>query len=157
MILEDLRVSPVSGAELEARAGLAEGYQRAWGCPNAGHKPPSTLRADLEDEARYYAETLGLVPLGRKGKAPAALPRSVCTCPFAALSRMPRAVRELLRFARLSQKFKGALTFEQVIGRAPSLWDVAALDALVLAETDAHRADEAQREAERKALNGKPP
>lgn len=147
----------MSGAELEARASLAEGYQKAWGCPNAGHKPPAKLRPDLEEEARYYAETLGLVPLGRKGKEPAPLPRSACTCPFAALSRMPRAVRELLRFSRLAQKFKGAMTFEQVVGRAPSLWDVAALDALVLAEAEAHRADEAQQEAERKALSGKSP
>jgi len=146
----------MSGAELEARASLAEGYQRAWGCPNAGHTPPAKLRPDLEDEARYYAETLGLIPLSRKGKEPAPLPRSACTCPFAALSRMPRAMRELLRFSRLSQKFKGAMTFEQVVGRVPSLWDVAALDALVLAEAEAHRADEAQREADRKAQAEKP-
>lgn len=156
MILEKLRTEPVSGAELEARAKLAEGYQRAWGCPSKGYTPPKVLRVDLADEARYYAETLGMVPLGRKGCAPAPLPRSCTTCPFSALARAPMRVREVLRFARLSREFKGALTPVQVLGRELSLWDIGALDALVCTESEVSASNDAVHEAERKAKAGKP-
>ena len=128
------------------RTRFAAKLQQRWGCPRAGHKPPATLPADLADEARHHAETVGLVPLRRKGEPLPPLPASHCTCPFAA-TLSPWA-RQIARALRITKELPGGMSVAGVIGREPHVWDVAAIDAVLLARGDVSASNEAIRARE---------
>lgn len=136
--------------------GVAATLQRRWGCPNAGHKPPEKLPPDLEDEARYHAETVGLVPLRLPGQPAPPLPATHRTCPFAA--RLTPWARQVARVMRASGDMKGAVSAEEILGRPPHVWDVAAFDAVILARGEVAESNAAifEREQAEKAKNRKP-
>lgn len=147
-LLDELRTAAVEADELKARTRFAETLRRRWGCPRAGHTPPATLPKDLEGEARYHAETAGLVPLRVPGHPPPPLPPSHGTCPFAA--PLSPWAREIARALRLGGKLQGALPIAGVLGREPHVWDVAAMDAVILAQGDVQASNDLIRERERK-------
>jgi hypothetical protein len=125
----------VAREEHDARSDLARTLQRRWGCPRAKHAPPARLAPDLADEARFVAETTGAPSCG--------------SCPF---SRDPSPwAREVLRAQRLAARLNGAVPVREVLGRAPHCWDLAALDAILLAQADADASDSQIAEAERAA------
>lgn len=52
---------------------------------------------------------------------------------------------------RLASKLKGAVTASDRLGRTPHVWDLAALDALIITQADVDESDAAIAERERKA------
>lgn len=137
----------MTGAELKSRTTLAETLQRRWGCPRAGLKPPAQLPPDLADEARYHAETVGLVAVRVPGKPAPPLPRSHGTCPFAArLSPWARGIAQVLR---VTAGTKGAIDVETVLGREPHVWDVRGIDAVLCARADVEESNAVIWERER--------
>ena len=56
---------------------------------------------------------------------------------------------QILRLHRIADRGKGTLSAASVLGRAPHVWDVAALDALILADADRQESDDKIRERER--------
>ena len=139
----------MDAGEYAAKVAFAESQQKRWGCPVAGHCEAATLPPDLEGEARYYAETVGLVPLRRPGKAPA--PSPIRTCPLAASFRVGPSTRSALRLHRMLREYKGGLSAREILGRAATWWEIEALDLLTQADADVQRSNDAIREAERKA------
>lgn len=86
------------------------------------------------DEARYHAETVGLVAVRVPGKPAPLLPKSHSTCPFAGrLSPWARGIAQVLR---VTAETKGAIDVADVLGRQPHVWDVKALDAVICARAD---------------------
>lgn len=115
--------------------------QRRWGCPRAKLTPPAKLPPDLAEEARYHAETVGLVTPATPDGDPPPLPRSHGTCPFAA--PLTPWARGIARVMRLTAETKGAVSVPDVLGRDPHVWDIAAMDAVILARADVAESDAA--------------
>lgn len=126
---------------MTARTDLARRLQKRWGCPNAGHTPPARLPTDLDEEARYHAETTGLVPLRTPGAPPPPLPSSHRTCPFA--RGLSPWARQVARVLRVTAETKGAVSVADILGREPHRWDLAALDAVILARAEVAESDAA--------------
>jgi len=57
---------------------------------------------------------------------------------------------------RLASKLKGAVTASERLGRVPHVWDLAALDALILAQAEVEESDAEIAERERKAREPPP-
>lgn len=136
-ILDDVRKDPGEPGEAEVRADLAATQQRRWGCPRAGHSPPAALPPDLADYAQEHARVTG-VACGR-------------TCPFA--TQLSPWNREVLSVFRLASKLKGAVTASERLGRTPHVWDLWALDALIVTQAEVEESDALLAERERKERN----
>lgn len=152
-MLDEIRGDPGEPGEAEARTKLAHTLQRRWGCPRAGHTPLATLPPDLADEARCHAETIGLVPLRVRGETPPPLPATHCTCPFA--QQLSPWARDIARVMRVTGKLQGAMPVASVLGREPHVWDVAAIDAVILAQGAVSDSNDAIRRREDAAKNSR--
>lgn len=58
---------------------------------------------------------------------------------------------EVLALSRLAERMKGAVTAVDCLGRVPHVWDLAALDALILAQARVDESNAKIAERERKA------
>lgn len=120
---------------MKARTSLAETQQRRWGCPAAGCSPPAKLPPDLDEAAEDHARITGAPKCG--------------TCPFS--RRLSPWAMEVLALSRLAERFKGTVTAVDSLGRVPHVWDLAALDALILAQARVDESNAKIAERERKA------
>lgn len=134
-----------------ARGKAAKVMQRRWGCPRAGHSPPEHLAEDLAELALDFAVTTGLVPRPAPGAPPPKLPPRCRTCPFAATYRPSPWAREVLEAYAAMRETKGGVTFEDLTGRRPHVWDARALRLLPTLTAEVMAADDEHRERERKA------
>jgi hypothetical protein len=128
-----LQREPCERDERDARTRGAEMMARRWGCPRRKHTPPTTLPRDLAMAAEDHERVTGVKRCG--------------TCPWSR-SLSPWAL-QVLKLHRVGRELKGAVSAREVLGRPPHVWDVAALDALILADAERHESDERIRERER--------
>lgn len=136
-MLDELDADPgIDRQEREARVEHAKGLQRAWGCPAAGQKPITKLtrgqREDIEDFER-------VARCKAKGN----------TCPLAATRRPAPWLSEVTAAVRVMERTKGSITFRQIVGREPHIWDVRAVAALIAVNDAVAAADDKARERER--------
>lgn len=134
-ILEEVRKDPGEPGEADARTEVAVTQQRRWGCPCAGHTPPEQLPPDLADYADEHAKITGVERSN--------------TCPFS--RRLTPWGREVLSVFRLASKLKGAVVAADRLGREPHVWDVEALDSLIMTQAEVEESDALIAERERKA------
>lgn len=130
--MRQARETSTEPGEAEARMDLGRRLARRWGCPRVGHTSPATLPPDLADDAADHARVTGVPACG--------------SCPFSR-ELTPWAL-QILRASRLGGETP-LTSFRAAVGRAPHVWDVAALDALVCARADVRESDDAIRERER--------
>lgn len=136
-MLDELDADPgIDRQEREARGEHAKGLQRAWGCPAAKQKPLTKLtrgqREDVEDFER-------VTRCKAKGM----------TCPLAATRRPAPWLAEVTSAVRVMERTKGSVTFRQIVGREPHLWDVRAVATLISVNDAVMSADDKVRERER--------
>lgn len=108
--------------------------QARWGCSRAGGARKALPR-DLAALADFYATTTGTPR--RPG------------CPFEQLYRSDAWTREILDTDALMERCKGGLSWREITGRSPHVWDVRGLRVLVRARADVAASDDAERERER--------
>lgn len=111
--------------------------QRRWGCRRAGYTPPEKLPPDLDEAAEDHAR-ITETPKG-------------CTCPFS--QDLSPWAREVLSVHRLASRLKGAVSASERLGRVPHIWDLKALDELIITQAAVDESDAAIAERERKARN----
>lgn len=111
--------------------------QKAWGCTAAGFTPPERLSRGQSDDLDDWCRATRL-PRPR-------------TCPLACTRRVSPWLVEVTRVVRVMERTKGGMTFRQLTGREPHVWDVRAVDALLEVSDAVSVSDDKVREREREA------
>lgn len=137
-VLDELDADPGLAPDVRAaQTALGRSLQEQWGCTAVGLTPPERLsRGQAEDLDDWCRATR--------------LPRPR-TCPLACTRRSSPWLVEITRVVRVLERTKGGITFRQLTGRAPHLWDVRAIDALLEVADAVSASDDKVREREREA------
>lgn len=137
--LDELDEDPDLDREARAARKLfAEDLQRQWGCTAAGLTPPERLTRGQEQDLDDFQRVTRCKQRPR-------------TCPFAQTRRVSLWLVEVTRAVRVMERTKGAITFREMCGRSPHLWDVRAIDTLLAVQDAVSASDDKAREREREA------